>query len=58
MHRKTVCVIALALLMMASVAGIVSAQEMGRIDGRVTREDGSGIQGVSVRIDQLDQVVF
>jgi outer membrane receptor for ferrienterochelin and colicins len=55
MHRKTVCVIALALLMMV---GLASAQELGRIDGRVTREDGSGIQGVSVRIDQLDQVVF
>ena len=55
MHRKTVSVFALALLMLA---GIVSAQEMGRIDGRVTREDGSGIHGVSVRVDQLDQVVF
>jgi outer membrane receptor for ferrienterochelin and colicins len=55
MHRKTVSVFTLVLLMLA---GIVSAQEMGRIDGRVTREDGSGIHGVSVRVDQLDQVVF
>ncbi|HEX6862897.1 MAG TPA: TonB-dependent receptor, partial [Thermoanaerobaculia bacterium] len=32
--------------------------EQGRIEGRVTREDGSGITGVSVRLDQLDQVVL
>jgi iron complex outermembrane receptor protein len=56
MHRKSFCVIALALLLL--VAGTGFAQEMGRIDGRVTRGDGSGLHGVSVRIDQLDQVVF
>ncbi|MFL6195600.1 MAG: TonB-dependent receptor domain-containing protein, partial [Thermoanaerobaculia bacterium] len=32
--------------------------EQGRIEGRVTREDGTGITGVSVRLDQLDQVVL
>jgi outer membrane receptor for ferrienterochelin and colicins len=56
MNRKRVFVIALSLLLL--VAGLAAAQETGRIEGRVTREDGSGIRGVSVRIDQLDQVVL
>jgi iron complex outermembrane receptor protein len=56
MARKRVCLIALSLLLL--VAGLAAAQENGRIEGRVTREDGSGILGVSVRLDQLDQVVL
>jgi iron complex outermembrane receptor protein len=56
MNRKRVFVIALGLLLL--VSGLATAQETGRIEGRVTREDGSGIRGVSVRIDQLDQVVL
>ena len=56
MNRKRVFVIALGLLLL--VSGLAAAQETGRIEGRVTREDGSGIRGVSVRIDQLDQVVL
>ncbi|HWM93572.1 MAG TPA: TonB-dependent receptor [Thermoanaerobaculia bacterium] len=51
-------VVVLCLLLLCAGAGPVAAQENGRIDGRVTREDGSGIGGVSVRLDQLDQVVL
>jgi outer membrane receptor for ferrienterochelin and colicins len=30
----------------------------GRIDGRVTRQDGTPLPGVAVRVDQLDQVAI
>ncbi|HYH47557.1 MAG TPA: carboxypeptidase regulatory-like domain-containing protein, partial [Thermoanaerobaculia bacterium] len=51
-------VVAWCLLLLLSGSGLAVAQEQGRIEGRVTREDGSGITGVSVRLDQLDQVVL
>jgi outer membrane receptor for ferrienterochelin and colicins len=51
-------VVALCLLLLLTGSGLAVAQEEGRIEGRVTREDGSGISGVSVRLDQLDQVVL
>jgi iron complex outermembrane receptor protein len=51
-------VVALCLLLLLAGSGLAVAQEQGRIEGRVTREDGSGITGVSVRLDQLDQVVL
>jgi outer membrane receptor for ferrienterochelin and colicins len=56
MFTKRVIWSVLLLLMLA--AGIASAQESGRIEGRVTRSDGSGIGGVSVRVDETDQVVL
>ncbi len=46
------------LLLLGLAGGIASAQESGRIEGRVTRSDGSGIGGVSVRVDETDQVVL
>ncbi len=58
MHGNRFCVIALTLLLLVTGAGLAGAQETGRIEGRITRGDGSGIQGVSVRVDQLDQVEF
>ncbi|MEA2560905.1 MAG: iron complex outerrane recepter protein [Acidobacteriota bacterium] len=51
-------VVAFCLLVLLTGSGFAVAQEQGRIEGRVTREDGSGITGVSVRLDQLDQVVL
>ena len=51
-------VVAWCLLLLLAGSGLAVAQEQGRIEGRVTREDGSGITGVSVRLDQLDQVVL
>lgn len=58
MNRKRVCYIAMSLLLLLLGTGFAAAQGTGRIEGRVTREDGTGIGGVSVRIDQLDQVVL
>jgi len=57
MHRKLASVIVFVLLsiVLASAAG---AQELGRIQGKVTRPDGAALAGVTVRIDQLDQVTF
>lgn len=57
MHSKRF-VVGLCLLLVLAGSGLAMAQEQGRIEGRVTREDGSGITGVSVRLDQLDQVVL
>ena len=57
MHSKRF-VVGLCLLLLLAGSGLATAQEQGRIEGRVTREDGSGITGVSVRLDQLDQVVL
>jgi len=51
-------VVALCVLLLLAGSGIAAAQEEGRIEGRVTREDGTGVTGVSVRLDQLDQVVL
>ena len=47
---------ALALLLLG--AGLAPAQETGRIEGKVTRTDGTAIGGVSVRIDELDRSVL
>lgn len=57
MHSKRF-VVGLCLLLLLAGSGLAMAQEQGRIEGRVTREDGTGITGVSVRLDQLDQVVL
>lgn len=48
--------IALALLLLG--AGLAPAQEVGRIEGKVTRTDGTALGGVSVRIDELDRSVL
>ncbi len=53
MDGKRIFVVALALLLL--VAGLALAQETGRIEGKVTRPDGTALGGVSVRIDELDQ---
>ncbi|HSK80728.1 MAG TPA: carboxypeptidase-like regulatory domain-containing protein, partial [Thermoanaerobaculia bacterium] len=54
--KQRVCVIALALLLLG--AGLAPAQETGRIEGKVSRTDGTAIGGVSVRIDELDRSVL
>lgn len=51
-----ICVTALALLLLG--AGLGHAQETGRIEGKVSRTDGTAIGGVSVRIDELDRSVL
>jgi iron complex outermembrane receptor protein len=56
MYGKRIFLFVLTLLLLT--AGFGSAQETGGLDGKVTREDGSGIGGVSVRIDELDQAVL
>jgi outer membrane receptor for ferrienterochelin and colicins len=51
MDGKRICSIALTLLLLG--AGLALAQGGGRIEGKVTREDGTPLAGVSVRIDEL-----
>ena len=50
--------LSLALLFTLSLTGLAAAQETGRIEGRVTRQDETPLPGVSVRIDQLDQTAL
>ena len=47
-----------SLLLLLAGAGAAAAQDTGRIEGRITRPDGAGLAGVSIRIDQLDEVVL
>lgn len=47
-----------SVLLLLVMGGTAFAQGTGRIEGRVTRSDGSGIGGVSVRVDETDQVVL
>jgi len=54
--RKLAPVVVSLLLLVLAGAGSVAAQEGGRLEGKVTRPDGAALAGVSVRIDQLDQV--
>ena len=58
MSRKLALVVASALLLLLAEAGIVAAQQNGRLAGKVTRSDSAGLAGVSVRIDQLNQVAL
>lgn len=51
-------VMSLALASLLSLASLVLAQDTGRIEGRVTRQDGTPLPGVAVQIDQLDQVAL
>jgi iron complex outermembrane receptor protein len=55
MDGKRFLVVTLTLLLLG--AGMAPAQETGRIAGKVTRQDGTALGGVSVRVDELDQVV-
>jgi outer membrane receptor for ferrienterochelin and colicins len=57
MPRKLASLVPSVLLLLA-LAGSAAAQEPGRLEGRVTRQDGAGLNGVSVRIEQLDQVTL
>jgi outer membrane receptor for ferrienterochelin and colicins len=56
MLSKRVVWCALGILFL--LAGAATAQDVGRIEGRVTGPDGSGLGGVSVRVDQTDQVAL
>src|SRR5262249_23651160 len=54
MKGKWQCLlIALALLLLG--AGLAQAQGTGKIAGKVTRLDGTGLAGVTVRISSLDR---
>jgi outer membrane receptor for ferrienterochelin and colicins len=55
MDGKRILVVALTLLLLG--AGLALAQETGRIQGKITRQDGTALGGVSVRAGDLDQVV-
>ncbi len=55
MDGKRIFVVALTLFLL--MAGLALAQETGRIEGKVTRTDGTALGGVSVRVDELDRVV-
>jgi iron complex outermembrane receptor protein len=60
MAMKRVALVALALWTGLGIAGagVAPAQDSGRIEGRVARQDGTDLPGVSVRIDELEQVVL
>ena len=58
MPRKLALVVASALLLVLAEVGTVAAQQTGRLAGKVTRPDGTGLAGVSVRIDPLNQVTL
>jgi iron complex outermembrane receptor protein len=58
MPRKLALVVVSALLLVLPGLGTAAAQQSGRLEGKVTRPDGAGLAGVSVRIDPLDQVVL
>ncbi|HVF59536.1 MAG TPA: TonB-dependent receptor [Thermoanaerobaculia bacterium] len=53
MDCKRVLLLSAVLLL---AAGLAAAQDTGRIEGRVTRNDGTPLGGVLVRIDTSDQV--
>jgi len=53
MDGKRILVITLTLLLLG--AGLALAQGTGRIAGKVTRQDGTPLAGVSVRIADLDR---
>jgi iron complex outermembrane receptor protein len=57
MPRKLASFVPSVLLLLA-FAGSAAAQDPGRLEGRITRQDGAGLNGVSVRIEQLDQVTL
>jgi outer membrane receptor for ferrienterochelin and colicins len=56
MVMKRVVFLVLALCCIG--AGSALAQDEGRIEGRVTREDGTDLGGVAVRVEPLDEVVL
>jgi iron complex outermembrane receptor protein len=58
MSKKLALIIASALLLVLTGVGAAVAQEGGRVEGKVTRPDGTALNGVSVRIDPLDQVTL
>jgi outer membrane receptor for ferrienterochelin and colicins len=57
MAGKRIFLIALMLLL-AGLGPALAQATGGRIAGKVTRPDGTGIGGVSVRVDELDRVVL
>lgn len=56
MRSKWIFVVVASLFLLG--AGMAFAQEAGRIKGKVAREDGTALGGVSVRIQDLDQVAL
>jgi outer membrane receptor protein involved in Fe transport len=48
----------LALGFWIGIAGLAAAQGIGTIEGKVSRPDGSGLGGVTVRIDALDRLTL
>jgi len=53
MDGKRILVFALGLLLL--VAGMAAAQENGRIEGKVTRDDGTPLGGVQVQVQGSDR---
>jgi iron complex outermembrane receptor protein len=53
MDGKRILVVALGLLLLG--AGLALAQETGRIEGRVTRQDGTPLPGVTVSVSDLNR---
>jgi outer membrane receptor for ferrienterochelin and colicins len=54
--RSKWIVVAASLVLLG--AGMAFAQEAGRIEGKVTRQDGTALGGVSVRLQEVDEVVL
>jgi outer membrane receptor for ferrienterochelin and colicins len=54
MKGKWICLL-IALALLPFGAGLAQAQGGGRIEGKVTRTDGTGLAGVTVRIPTLDR---
>lgn len=57
MHRKLAST-AVWILLSIALAAAAGAQAPGRLEGKVTRPDGTALAGVSVRIDPLGQVTL
>ena len=51
----SLCIVGLAL---ALCPGLAAAQESGRIEGRIVRDDGNGVAGVSVVLNETEATVI
>ncbi len=56
MDGKRIFVVALSLFLLG--AGLALAQGTGRIEGKVTRQDGTPLAGVTVRVEDLDRAAL
>src|SRR5262245_12366345 len=56
MEGKRILVVTLSLLLLG--AGLALAQGTGRIEGKVTRQAGTPLAGVTVRVEDLDRAAL